>query len=162
MSNKHTVVMVHVPTGSEEAFFKVYEEFVNALRIKSEKPPRKLMEMYFSPPPDEDRYQLEQRGVESLKVLLRIAQGEARHARYIACFLAGLYNGDLFAFNLNDLRWLDESLYAHVIAVLHMDCRLRKQDVPHYFDNGEVLWATMVARWGIKDVLTHRSPPRKG
>ena len=88
------------------------------------------------------------RGVESLQALYEIAQGHSGQCRYVARFLAGLYNGVRFPFDLTDLRALDEAIFEHCLAVLRMDARPAKE-VHEYFPDGGHKWEAMIARWGL-------------
>jgi hypothetical protein len=93
----------------------------------------------------------QEQGVASLKRLYEVAQGHSGQCRYIAEFLAGVYNGSRFPFDLTNLRCLDPELVEHCLAVLRMDARC-EGEVHTYFEDGGRLWAEMIERWGILDL----------
>ncbi|KWU19266.1 MULTISPECIES: hypothetical protein [Burkholderiaceae] len=96
----------------------------------------------------EIRAQDKDAGVDSLATLLDVAQGDAGQAGVIARFLAGLYNGADFPFDLTELRGLDDDLFEHCLAVLRLDHR-PAVEVHNYFPGGAVRWQTMINQWGI-------------
>ena len=83
-------------------------------------------------------------GILSLKKLYSVAQSDTGQARIIARFLANLYNGYDFQFDLTDFRALDQDLFVHCLHVLIMDHRCVKE-VHQYFDNGGKRWENMIA-----------------
>jgi hypothetical protein len=56
-------------------------------------------------------------------------------------FLLGLYNGDAWPMNLNDLRGLDQPIQEDVLAVLAMDMSPRRE-IHHYVEGAEALLRT--------------------
>lgn len=92
-----------------------------------------------------------EQGIASLKKLVEVAQGNSGQCRYVARFLAGVYNGPRFPihlFSLTDLRAIDADLFEHCMSVLRMDSRPAKE-VHTYFPNGSTLWEDMIKRWGL-------------
>lgn len=82
-------------------------------------------------------------GIDALKRLYQVAQGDSGQCRYIARFLLGLYNGSRFPFDLTDLRPIDDALFDDCMKVLRMDARVRQQEVHTYFRNGGQAWERM-------------------
>lgn len=83
--------------------------------------------------------------LDSLALLLQISQDDGGQAPVIVRFLAGLYNGRDFPFDLTELRDLDEDLKEHCLAVL----RLHGRDaalIQNYFPDGAARWQAMITR----------------
>jgi len=70
--------------------------------------------------------------------------------RVVARFLAGLYNGNRFAFDLTDLRLLDSEIFEHCLNVLRLDAR-PAQEVHCYFERGGELWEQMIQDYELED-----------
>jgi hypothetical protein len=87
-------------------------------------------------------------GEASLRHLFALAQRDSGQSRYIARFLAGLYNGSRFPFDLTDLRCIDTTLFEHCINVLRMDATPLKE-IHLYFEDGESRFEQMVRDWRI-------------
>ena len=85
----------------------------------------------------------------SLKKLYAVAQNDTGQARIIARFLACLYNGYDFQFDLTDFRALDHDLFVHCLHVLIMDQRCVKE-VHKYFDQGGKRWENMIEYHGLR------------
>ena len=102
----------------------------------------------------EDREQ----GATSLSHLYNIAQGSSGQCRFIARFIAGLYNGTRFPFDLTDFRGLDRELFEHCLAVLRLDYQPVKE-AHRYFDDGQSKWERMVKDWDIKDRSEREQSP---
>ncbi|EHP44228.1 hypothetical protein OR16_04602 [Cupriavidus basilensis OR16] len=96
----------------------------------------------------EVRAQDRDRGLDSLAHLVEVAEGDTGQAGIVARFLAGLYNGTNFPFDLTELRGLDADLFEHCLAVLRLDNR-PKVEVHRYFTDGDELWQCMIARWNL-------------
>jgi hypothetical protein len=88
------------------------------------------------------------RGLDSLSQLVDVAEGETEQAPVEANFLAGLYNGADYRFDLTDLRALDDDLFEHFIAVLRLDHR-PAVEVHRYFPGGEKRWQQIIVRWKL-------------
>ena len=82
-------------------------------------------------------------GLPALVRLFEVAQTHGGQAATVRRFLLGLYNGDAWPMNLNDLRGLDPSIQADVLAVLAMDMSPRRE-IHHYVAGAEALLRT----WG--------------
>ncbi|WP_096349060.1 DUF7673 family protein [Hydrogenophaga crassostreae] len=93
-------------------------------------------------------------GEAALHRLYGLAQGDTGQARVIARFLAGLYNGTRFPFDLTDLRTLDDALFENCMALLRMDARHCVQEVHRYFENGGVKWEQMISDWNMEKKST--------
>ena len=70
----------------------------------------------------------------------------------IARFLAGLYNGYAYPFDLTDLRCVDQLILNDCLLVLRMDAT-PEREVHQYIENGQVRWQEMIERFGIKPVI---------
>jgi hypothetical protein len=90
-------------------------------------------------------------GKAALYRLYEFAQGDTGQCRTIVRFLAGLYNGSAYPFDLTDLRTIDDALYEDCMTVLRMDARYCVQEVHTYFDNGDQRWQKMISDWHLKD-----------
>jgi hypothetical protein len=90
-------------------------------------------------------------GKAALYRLYEVAQGHTGQCRVVARFLAGLYNGDSYPFDLTDLRALDNNLFEDCMAVLRMDARHCVHEVHQYFEDGSRKWQKMIADWHLKD-----------
>lgn len=93
----------------------------------------------------------QQAGVEALRRLYEVAQGDSGQCGRIARFLLSLYNGSRFPFDLTDFRSLDDELYDDCMRVLRMDARACKKEVHCYFDNGSARWEQMAEDWSVPD-----------
>ena len=88
--------------------------------------------------------------IESLRELFRLAEhSDTGQARVCAAFLAGLYNGPRFPFDLTDLRLLDVHLFAHALNVLRLD-NVPEKEVHLYFDNGGDRFEAMIRAWRLE------------
>jgi len=94
------------------------------------------------------RAQDKDQGLDSLEYLLRIAERDTGQSGVVARFLAGLYNGTDFLFDLTDLRSLDSDLLEHCLNVLRLDSR-PSVEVHQYFPGGQVRWRRMIASWNL-------------
>lgn len=93
----------------------------------------------------EDRDQ----GVASLSRLVEVARGASGQCRYIARFLAALYNGPRFRFDATDLRAIDDELFEHCMAVLRLDHRCERE-VHDYFPDGSRVWEQgLIEGWSL-------------
>jgi hypothetical protein len=92
---------------------------------------------------------INEQGIHSLKTLYTLAQSDTGQARIIARFLACLYNGYDFQFDLTDFRALDQELFVHCLNVLVMDHRCEKE-VHRYFEDGGKRWENMIAYHGLR------------
>jgi hypothetical protein len=89
-------------------------------------------------------------GVEALKRLLAVAQGNSGQCRYVAGFLLSLYNGDRFKIDLTNFRSLDRKIFQDCMAVLAMDYQPEKE-VHCYVENGGKIWEQLAKDWNIQD-----------
>src|SRR5262245_56589164 len=92
---------------------------------------------------------ISEQGLISLKKLYSHAQSDTGQAHIVARFLACLYNGYDFQFDLTDFRALDQDLFVHCLNVLILDHRCVKE-VHEYFDNGGKRWETMIEYHGLR------------
>jgi len=118
-------IEIDADADRQDAFMKLWHEFVTGRSPQEEAIRRKA----------QDRAQ----GIASLRELVEVAQGDSGQCRHIAHFLAALYNGPRFPFDLTDLRCIDNELWEHCMAVLRLD-QHPKQEVHTYFSDGSRLW----------------------
>jgi hypothetical protein len=59
----------------------------------------------------------------ALQRLWRIAHGDTGQCKVVAKFLLGLFNGQVYPFDLTDFRGLDQSLFQDCLTVLALDRR---------------------------------------
>lgn len=86
-------------------------------------------------------------GIPALHRLMVIARRDTGQSGRVAAFLLGLYNGNRFKFNLNDLRGLDMEIFDDCIKVLRMDAHPQKE-VCDYFDDAH-LFERLAVDWGM-------------
>jgi hypothetical protein len=84
------------------------------------------------------RDERETAGLPALVRLFEVAQTHGGQAATVRRFLLGLYNGDAWPMNLNDLRGLDQPIQEDVLAVLAMDMRPRRE-IHYYVEGAEAL-----------------------
>lgn len=100
-------------------------------------------------------------GLDSLVHLVRIAEGDTGQCGIIARFLAGLYNGTAFPFDLTELRGLDEDLFEHCLAVLRLD-NTPAVEIQDYFPDGEARWQRMLKDWNLDKRPAPEPEPVRG
>jgi hypothetical protein len=100
---------------------------------------------------DAKREDVMEEGKAALFRLYEVAQGDTGQCRVIARFLAGLYNGARFPFDLTDLRAIDNKLFDDCMSLLRMDARHCVQEVHNYFDNGGQRWEAMISDWKMEN-----------
>jgi len=101
------------------------------------------------------------RGLDSLLQLVDVAEGSTEQAQTIAEFLAGLYNGADYRFDLTALRALDDDLFEHCLAVLRLDHR-PTVEVHGYFPGGQQRWQQIIARWNLDNRPAPEPAPVRG
>jgi len=94
-------------------------------------------------------------GLDSLAELFDLARSDTGQAGIVARFLAGLYNGMDFPFDLTELRGLDATLFEHCLAVLRLDNR-PKVEIHRYLPHGEQRMKQLLLDWGL---VTRPVPP---
>ncbi len=90
-------------------------------------------------------------GIAALHRLLeRVAQHwHTGQSRRIVAFLAGLYNGADYPFDLTELRGVDRDIAQDCLALLALDTRGIKE-VHRYIENGDAKWMAMIEDYGLK------------
>jgi hypothetical protein len=73
-------------------------------------------------------------------------------SRRIVNFLAGLYNGTDFPFDLTELRSVDRDIAADALAVLRLDS-LGQREVHHYVENGDALWRELIEDYSLTPTM---------
>ncbi|MFM0258185.1 DUF7673 family protein [Paraburkholderia sediminicola] len=88
------------------------------------------------------------RRLDSLLQLVDVAEGDTEQAETVAEFLACLYNGTDYRFDLTALRALDDDIFDQCLAVLRLDHR-PTVEVHGYFSDGEQRWQQIITRWNL-------------
>ncbi|MFM0671560.1 DUF7673 family protein [Paraburkholderia sediminicola] len=88
------------------------------------------------------------RRLDSLLQLVDVAEGDTEQAETVAEFLACLYNGTDYRFDLTALRALDDDIFDQCLAVLRLDHR-PTVEVHGYFPGGEQRWQQIITRWNL-------------
>jgi hypothetical protein len=88
------------------------------------------------------------RGLDSLLQLVDVTEGDTEQAETVAKFLAGLYNGTDYRFDLMALRALDDDLFEHCLAARRLHYR-PTGEVHGYFPGGEQRWQQIITRWNL-------------
>ena len=90
-------------------------------------------------------------GVAALHRLLERVQAHwhTGQSRRMVAFLAGLYNGGDYPFDLTELRALDRDIAQDCLALLALDSR-GAREVHRYIENGEAVWPAMIEDYGLK------------
>ena len=73
-------------------------------------------------------------------------------SRRIVTFLAGMYNGTDFPFDLTELRGVDRDIAADALAVLRLDS-LGQREVHRYVENGDAIWRDLIEDYGLKPAV---------
>jgi hypothetical protein len=141
----------HVPEHLAEAFTQAMDEFFAQARGGKTTGQRAA----------EIRAQDRDAGLDSLAHLLRIAESDTGQSAVVARFLAGLYNGNRYRFDLTDLRALDDDLFEHCLAVLRLDHR-PAVEVHSYFPDGGERWQKMIADWNLDNRPSPEPDPEPG
>jgi hypothetical protein len=68
--------------------------------------------------------------------------------RRIVTFLAGLYNGTDYPFDLTEFRGVDRDIAADCFAVLKLDS-LGHKKVHRYVDNGDAIWRDLIKDYAL-------------
>ncbi|WP_213766552.1 hypothetical protein [Caballeronia sp. dw_19] len=135
---KTQAITTHVPEHLVEGFLETTTEFLTNARGGKTASQRAA----------ELRAQDKDQGLDSLEYLLRVAESDTGQSPVIARFLAGLYNGTDFPFDLTEFRALDSDLLEHCLNVLRLDSR-PAVEVHQYFPGGQVRWQRMIASWNL-------------
>ncbi|MGA4422858.1 DUF7673 family protein [Ralstonia nicotianae] len=140
-------ITVKVPKHLVEAFLQTTDEFFAQAREQNT-PGQRAAEI---------RAQDRDAGLDSLMALLDVAEGDRGQSGVVARFLASLYDGTTYPFDLTALRALDADLFEHCLAVLRLD---NHPSVPvhRYVPDGEARWLRMIATWGL-DKTPPPDPP---
>lgn len=93
-------------------------------------------------------------GVEALRRLVRLAQGDTGQCGVVAKFVLGLYNGRRFPFDLTELRRLDDAIFDDCMVLLRMDACVTEREVHRYLKDGAQLFERIAADWGLNPELS--------
>jgi hypothetical protein len=90
-------------------------------------------------------------GVTALHRLLKRVEDNwhTGQARRIVAFLAGLYNGTDYPFDLTELRGVDRDIAADALDVLRLDS-LGQKEVHRYVEKGDAVWRELIEDYGLK------------
>lgn len=131
---KTRAITHQVPQHLVEAFLKIANElFTNARGMRTVAQRAEAV-----------RAQDIDMGLDSLVHLAEVAEGDSLQAGIAARFLAGLYNGQAYPFDLTELRALDADLFEHCLAVLRLDNR-PKVEIHQYFPDGQARFQRLIA-----------------
>lgn len=100
-------------------------------------------------------------GLDSLVHLVNVTEGDSGQCGIIARFLAGLYNGTEFPFDLTELRGLDLDLFEHCLAVLRLD-NVPAVEIHKYFPDGDARWKRMIKDWNLDKPPPEEPEPTRG
>lgn len=98
------------------------------------------------------------RGLDSLLQLVDMDEGDTEQAETVAGFLAGLYNGTDYRFDLTALRAPDDDLFEHCLTVLRPD-RRPTFEVHGYFPGGDRRCQQIITRWNPDKYPTPEQAP---
>ncbi|WP_247394642.1 hypothetical protein [Ralstonia pseudosolanacearum] len=143
-------ITVKVPKHLVPAFLQTTDEFF-AQAHDQQTPGQRAAEI---------RAQDQDAGLDSLMALLAVAERDSGQSGVVARFLASLYNGADYPFDLTDLRRLDADLFEHCLAVLRLD--QRAVDVHGYVPDGEARWQRLLTTWGLHKQTPPEPPPAAG
>ncbi|MBC7623267.1 MAG: hypothetical protein H7232_07770, partial [Aeromicrobium sp.] len=83
-----------------------------------------------------------------LALLIDVTRRDSAQCGIVARFLAGLYNGRDFPFDLTELRGLDADLFEHCLAVLRLDSN-PTVEIHKYLPDGEKVFLKMLRDWDL-------------
>ncbi|WP_455285772.1 DUF7673 family protein [Cupriavidus necator] len=148
-SRPKTYALTHnVPEHLVEAFLQTADEFL-AAACGGQTSAQRAAEI---------RAQDRDAGLDSLMYLLEAAESDSGQACVVAAFLAGLYNGRDFPFDLTELRVLDADLFEHCLQVLRLD-HGPQVEVHQYFPDGTARWQRLIAQWRLDPMPPAEPPP---
>ncbi|AZU59778.1 hypothetical protein CFM90_26520 (plasmid) [Ralstonia solanacearum] len=143
-------ITVTVPQHLVDAFLQTTEEFFAQAHAQLT-PGQRAAEI---------RAQDRDAGMDSLMALLAVAERDTGQSGVVARFLASLYNGADYPFDLTELRRLDADLFEHCLAVLRLD--QHAAEVHTYVPDGVARWARLLAAWGLDQRTPPELPPAAG
>lgn len=100
-------------------------------------------------------------GLDSLAHLIDYTFGTGNQCEVVARFLAGLYNGQDFPFDLSDLRVLDADVFEHCMAVLRVAQRA-DVEIHEYIPDGSNVFCTILRDWNLIKRAASPPPPAEG
>jgi hypothetical protein len=134
-------ITVDVPVDKQTEFHQLWMQILNG----EDNPVSRTVEAT-----NRTRAHVATEGVAALNRLYEIALRDSGQCRIVASFLAGLYNGRRFPFDLTDLRCVDDAIFEDCMALLRMDARQCEQEIHNYFDNGNERWEKMIQDWKLE------------
>ena len=102
-----------------------------------------------------DRSRRLEAGIPALERLAAVAVRDTGQSQVCGRFLLGLYNGNHYRFNLNELRRLDADLVEDCLTVLRMDAMPAKEvhqllpDGGRIFRSLRIAWSTDLEAEGL-------------
>lgn len=138
----------HVPEHLFEAFLQNSTEFLQNARGGNTAAQRAI----------EVRAQDRDAGLDSLAQLVDFTRGDTGQCGIAARFLASLYNGQEFPFDLTELRGLDGDLFEHCLAVLRLDNN-PSVEIHKYIPDGDAVFRKMLEDWNL---IKRPTPPPAG
>lgn len=125
-----------VPAPLAEAFLQAVDDFFAQARAQP------TVDLGTAETPARER----DAGPAALLALLAVAEGDSAQAVAVARFLASLYDGRAYPFDLAELRGLDAGLFAHALAVLRL-AYPSAVTVHRYVPDGQARWQRMIKAW---------------
>lgn len=98
-------------------------------------------------------------GLDALASLVDFTRGHTGQCGIVARFLAGLYNGTDFPFDLTELRAFDADLFEQCLAVLRLDNQ-PAVEIHKYIPDGDAVFLKMLQDWNL--VKRPAPPPPPG
>ena len=87
-------------------------------------------------------------GLDALMTLLEIAECSTAESRIVARFLASLYDGALYPFDLGGLPRIEADVFEHCLTVLRLD-RDSTVELHGYIPEGQARWQHMLSARGL-------------
>lgn len=138
-----------VPASLAEAFLQAVDDFFAQARAQPT----------VAPGPAATPARAQDAGPAALLALLDVAEGDRLQSAVVARFLASLYDGHTYPFDLTGLRSLEADLFAHALAALrlaHPGCVAVHGSVP----DGQARWQRMMVAWRL-DRTAPGTPDRR-
>lgn len=151
MAEKIQTITIEVPAHQAEAFSQMTREFFAQAHGGQTSGQRAA----------EVRARDRDTGLDSLIHLAQLAEGDTGQCGIVARFLAGLYNGQEFPFDLTELRGLDQDLFEHCLAVLRLD-NTQAVEIHRYFPDGDARWKRIIQNWNLDKRPAAEPAPMSG
>lgn len=97
------------------------------------------------------RTEQQQKQLDALARLWKIANGHSGQCRHVAAFLLSLYNGQRFPFDLTRFRCLDTVIFQDCLQVMILDHR-PMYEVHIWLDVSGAAFEDLAVTWGFQDM----------